>query len=242
MLFLKKINLEFPTSIDIGEQLYEIDVVFSKKKNSSVSVKRNCLSFRLSSYLSNRNALSHFDELLGKITKKIEKSPTKIEMKTSFKTFFENGQFIFNGEVYRFEKVISRGVKLNGNVFYVNVSLSADVVEKYVVKLLIHKYFLIMETHMQNLNSQTYDFNVKSFSLKCLNSKWGHCSHDDKIMLNLRLFNADIDILNYVIFHELCHIKYKNHSQKFWNEVAKFCPNYKVLRAKLRKAPPEVFM
>ena len=74
-----------------------------------------------------------------------------------------------------------------------------------------------------------------------MRSKWGHCTHDDSIMLNLKLLNAEIEILNYVIYHELSHIKHKNHSSNFWAEVEKFCPNYKLLRKKLKNNPPGLF-
>lgn len=241
MMFLKKSELEFPSSILVGEQEFEIKVIFSKKKNSSVSVKENILSFRLSSYLSNKKALSHFDDLLNKIKFRIEKSPERFDTKIPFKVFFEKGSFIFSNENYFFEMTSKRGVKLIDNVFFVNLGMDLDLVEKNVIKLLIKKFTPILDTHIRNLNSQTYGFNLNTFSLKCLNSKWGHCSHDNNILINLRLLNSDIDILNYVIYHELCHIRHKNHSSLFWNEVSKFCPNYRELRKKLKDSPPEVF-
>jgi len=84
-------------------------------------------------------------------------------------------------------------------------------------------------------------FKIKGFELKNLNSKWGHCTFDNKIMLNLKLLNAPKEVLDYVIYHELSHIKHKNHSRNFWNEVSIFCKNHKVLRKVLKDESPKIF-
>lgn len=44
-----------------------------------------------------------------------------------------------------------------------------------------------------------------------------------------------LDVIIYVIIHELAHIKHKNHSKDFWNEVEKYCINYKSLNQKLKE-------
>ena len=46
--------------------------------------------------------------------------------------------------------------------------------------------------------------------------------------------NYDYDVIDYVIIHELCHTRVKNHSGAFWLEVEKYCPNYRELRKKLK--------
>ena len=54
------------------------------------------------------------------------------------------------------------------------------------------------------------------------------------ITFNKVLFHYDRDIIDYVVVHELAHIKYFDHSKSFWNFVGQFCPNYKELRKKLK--------
>ena len=60
-------------------------------------------------------------------------------------------------------------------------------------------------------------------------------------MFNLKLLNANLEVLNYVIYHEISHIIHKNHSINFWDEVSKFCPNHKILRKELKTNPPGVY-
>ncbi len=68
-------------------------------------------------------------------------------------------------------------------------------------------------------------FNVVKIS--SANGRWGSCSTERNINLNWKLALAPVEILDYVIVHELAHIKEMNHSPKFWKIVEKYLPNYK---------------
>ena len=47
--------------------------------------------------------------------------------------------------------------------------------------------------------------------------------------------NNSKDLIDYIIVHELCHSKFMNHKPQFWKEVEKYCPNYKILRQKIKE-------
>ncbi len=64
--------------------------------------------------------------------------------------------------------------------------------------------------------------------------RWGSCSVDDVIRLSWRLIMAPLPILDYVIVHELSHVKNKNHGPQFWAQVASVMPDYKNRRKHLR--------
>ena len=83
--------------------------------------------------------------------------------------------------------------------------------------------------------SKKYDFKYNKLTLRNQKTRFGSCSCQNNINLNINLMLYDIDIIDYVIIHELVHTKIKNHSRKFWTEVNKFCPNYKELRKKLKQ-------
>ena len=56
---------------------------------------------------------------------------------------------------------------------------------------------------------------------------WGSCNHKNGLNFNILLMKFPIEVMEYVIVHELAHIKHKNHSKDFWNLVAVYCSNYK---------------
>lgn len=66
-------------------------------------------------------------------------------------------------------------------------------------------------------------------------TRWGSCSSKGTISLAWRLILAPPEIIEYVIIHELVHLKVPNHSSKFWDAVQAYLPDYKTRRAWLRK-------
>jgi predicted metal-dependent hydrolase len=66
--------------------------------------------------------------------------------------------------------------------------------------------------------------------------RWGSCNSKKEIRLSWRLMKAAPAVIDYVICHELAHLRHMNHSAAFWKEVERMCPDYRVLRAELDKA------
>jgi len=63
-------------------------------------------------------------------------------------------------------------------------------------------------------------------SVRNQRSRWGSCSQRGMISLNWRLIQAPAFVRDYIILHELAHRRHLNHSDKFWQEVARLCPDY----------------
>ena len=83
---------------------------------------------------------------------------------------------------------------------------------------------------------------VKFTSLTLSNaaSRWGSCNSKKEIRLNWRLLQAPPHIINYVVCHELAHIKEMNHSAKFWATVASIFPDYKAAEKELKALSPQL--
>lgn len=72
------------------------------------------------------------------------------------------------------------------------------------------------------------------FSLSSARTRWGSCNARGEIRLNWRLIQAPLHQIEYVVVHELAHLRELNHSPRFWSVVAEHFPNYKTVRAELK--------
>jgi len=80
---------------------------------------------------------------------------------------------------------------------------------------------------VQYYNAKYFQEEIVAVRLKNNQSNWGSCSSKRNINLSSRLLFAPTDVLDYVIIHELAHLKEMNHSPAFWNIVQRVMPNYK---------------
>jgi predicted metal-dependent hydrolase len=64
---------------------------------------------------------------------------------------------------------------------------------------------------------------------------WGSCSSKDNINYNWRAVMAPLDILDYIVVHELCHLKHRNHSKEYWSLVESVLPDYERRKAWLKE-------
>lgn len=86
-----------------------------------------------------------------------------------------------------------------------------------------------------------YDFEYKSSSIKSLTGRWGSCDSTRHIALSLFLVQLPIELIDYVIIHELAHTRCMNHSAAFWQQVARHCPDYKDLRRQMKGLQPRLY-
>ncbi len=70
--------------------------------------------------------------------------------------------------------------------------------------------------------AKKYGFEYNKVSIRNNSSRWGSCSYDDNINLNLQLMRLPSHLIDYVILHELCHTIEKNHSSDFWSLLDRY--------------------
>jgi predicted metal-dependent hydrolase len=85
------------------------------------------------------------------------------------------------------------------------------------------------------LFSKEMGLEYKGFGIRGQKTRWGSCSRKRILSFNWKLMKAPETIIDYVVIHELAHIKEMNHSSKFWDVVSEYYPRYKQSRLWLRK-------
>ncbi len=84
--------------------------------------------------------------------------------------------------------------------------------------------------------NQIYNFKFNKIAIKNQKTRWGSCSRKGNLNFNFKIVHLTERVLDYLIVHELCHLKEFNHSNNFWMLVGREIPNYKVLRQQLRQS------
>ena len=167
----------------------------------------------------------------------------RIEKKYPPKKFRSGESFLFQGKKIKLKyKKVFLKQKLPG----INENLSVFNVEN---NYLIYYWRNLEDLNSDNLKIKLTDFyettgkKILSESIHTFSSRmqlvpksirissqrtlWGSCSSEGNISLNWRLVAASREVLNYVVIHELAHLKHLSHSSDFWSLVSRFCPNYK---------------
>jgi predicted metal-dependent hydrolase len=172
---------------------------------------RHCYLRVLKEDLIQIRANKYFDiydahELLNRKKDWIEKSIKQLEKKR-----INDDEFLYLGQV---EKLVDYKIK--------------DIDKFYKKEIEKHIYPLI-EKHSKNMN-------LFPTSIRFRKNKrtWGSCNYKNGLNFNYLLMKYPIHIMEYIVIHELAHIKHKNHSKKFWDLVEKYCPNYKFIEKEFK--------
>ncbi|MBQ6510901.1 M48 family metallopeptidase [Candidatus Saccharibacteria bacterium] len=88
--------------------------------------------------------------------------------------------------------------------------------------------------------AKLYGYNFDKCRLTHANTRWGSCSSNRTISLNIGLMQVPERLRDYVIIHELAHLNHMDHSKEFWEEVASHDPRYKEHRKRLKMFSPGV--
>jgi predicted metal-dependent hydrolase len=80
--------------------------------------------------------------------------------------------------------------------------------------------------HKVDEYSKKLGVKVKKIIIKNLKNRWGSMTKEGSINLNVNLLKGPQDVLDYIILHELCHLKIKEHSHHYWGRIYKYMPDY----------------
>lgn len=109
-------------------------------------------------------------------------------------------------------------------------NINDKVDEQKEVEKLIQKFYIeLAKKEIKEISEKIskivciYPNNIRVRKLKC---SWGNCSSNKNITINYKVVMYSRKAIEYVILHEFCHLKYMNHSKKFWNMVSLYMNDY----------------
>jgi predicted metal-dependent hydrolase len=170
------------------------------------------------------------------IHKAIQKNKeTLIENKA--KEYTTGDHFYYLGESYPlevfFEPLENAGVVFWDNRFFLNAQENKDLRKHYFVLWYKKKAWKYIRERV-DFFSLMFKLQPGSLRITSAESRWGSCSEDNNLAFSFRLMMAKPEVIDYVVVHELMHIKEKSHSAKFWQLVESAMPQYKLHRRWLK--------
>lgn len=97
-----------------------------------------------------------------------------------------------------------------------------------------HQQALLLARDKVQEWNQRYGFTYNRVNIKNQKTRWGSCSKKGNLNFNYKIAHLPNHLADYLVVHELCHLKEFNHSKNFWQLVVKTMPDYKPLRLQLR--------
>lgn len=163
-----------------------------------------------------------------------------IEKTNSFniKRKYENGEkFLYFGSEYslKIKHSNSDNVYLDNNIMIVEVKNNSKAVH---IRNILNNWY-IAESKKYLIKTTNYyevliGVSVNKLIFGKYKSKWGSCNSKKTISYDWRIIMAPLEVIHYLIIHELCHIKHLNHSNDFWKTVEKYMANYKLQKKWLK--------
>lgn len=156
----------------------------------------------------------------------IEKTFEKIKVhKPNKKEYREGESFLYLGKKYKL--VFHQSI----NIVAKDEKLLFPKALQFRIKKELENWYLknakeIISKRVE-LKAREMRASYKSIMFSDTISKWGTCTHDNRLQFNWRLVMVPLMVLDYVVIHELSHTTEKNHGRDFWNKVSVYTPAYK---------------
>ena len=204
----------------------------SRRKTVSLTVKPDCTVVVSAPLKMN---IKQIDEFVSKNSIWIEKQRMRLSEIESYKQSFVidyGTKVYFFGEKLPIIAENIRKAKLTETHILMPQDLNSEQIKQKLIALYKETAREYISTRLPYYSSLT-GITASKITISSAKTNWGSCTAD-RLHFSWHLIMAEKEVIDYVIIHELTHIKHHNHSDAFWYEVSRFCPEWKTLRSKLK--------
>lgn len=204
----------------------DIELIRSKRKTISIHIERDgSVSARIPEEISEEEILKVLKSKEYQIHKNLalwsQLNQTKVERD------YVNGQsFLYLGRNYRLHFVEENLGPLLFKKGYFHLSLSdKNLAREMFIDFYKEKLNEKLKPILKRYKGQL-GVNPKEIKVMELQNRWASCTSSGNVNFHWKCAMAPIDVLNYIVVHELTHLIHPNHTNAFWNELDKVMPNY----------------
>lgn len=214
-----------------------MEIVITRKKIKNIIFKISKEGNLLISAPKNISQ-EYINELILRKKGWIEKKIEIVVANSKHKKIYADGEkFIFLGKIYILKITISENeqCKIEGENFIVKVQENSFERKKNIIFQWLKYNFCNLMIELTEEIGEIVGYKPNNIKFRVMTTRWGSCNAVKRsITYNMLLFEKPLDVIRYVILHELAHIPYPHHKKDFWDFVEIYMPNWKELRKKLK--------
>jgi len=233
-------------SIKACGRTIDYEIIYSKKRKKAAIIvcSDTKVEFRAPQGLRPETIKEMVHTKAGWICKKLELFEAN-QRPDQKKQYVEGEIYLYLGREYSLKIIALDSIKRPIASFKdseltvaVPAEVSEDLIPFLVKNAVLNFYIKRTEEKIESIlrgYSKKLEIAPPAFKVKYQKRRWGSCSTGNVLRINFQLIMAPPEQFEYVIVHELCHVKEKNHSARFWKLVGELMPGYEVHRKGLKK-------
>jgi predicted metal-dependent hydrolase len=217
---------------------FTYNIVYSRRKSVAIVVNRDKSVTVRAPYFTSEKKIKKL--ITGKaewIEKHIANQSARI-LTSPDEGYRDGTRLLYKGKSY----ILSIVPSANNHVQILSdkIEVSSKSVSEEKVKLQLERWYKkeateFFSARIEELMARhsSLGFKPAALSVRAMKSRWGSCGRSGRITLNVELIKLEPKYTDYVILHELCHLKEMNHGKGFYELLGRVCPNYRSLRKEL---------
>lgn len=208
-------------------------LIRSHRKTLALQVKEAELIVRAPMRMAEKDIQGFINSKSAWIKAKINEQKQKLAEKTTLQC---GSQLLFLGQSYQIKQIDGPPA-----LYFDQQQLTIASHKPAQIKRLIEQWLRAeAETHILErcqhwASTMQFSGLIKDIRFRKTRSKWGHCTIDGRLQFNWLLIMAPTAVIDYVVVHELCHLRHMNHSKDFWQLVEQFCPTFQLQKQWLKQ-------
>lgn len=212
-----------------------LHIYIEPRRNVRISISKGYANLRLPLYLSSRQQTEYLQWAKDWIIKKYEKQPSLAEPNN--KVYQDGDELMLMEQPFLLKIGTHQNPSIKGNykenIFNIHVPQAWPAADQQLgISMMLRKMIAKrmrsdMIDRVIQLNRLHFQKDISTLRLKYNTSNWGSCSRNKNLNFSTRLLLAPLEVIDYVIIHELAHLIEMNHSSKFWDIVERADPGYR---------------
>lgn len=221
--------------LNYNDKIINVKIVKSNIKNVYIQIKENKVIVKAPNKLSEKKIMEIVNKKKDWIYKKIN-NLNKEELKEGSIIYVIGKPYVL---IICFENNTEAKIQISEGNMQVILPKSMENKDntEIINELISNLYKKIAEKEVSMamaLVTRVVGIKPNKYRIKKLKTAWGTCTSNKNITINSELMKYDREVIQYVVLHEICHLRYMNHSADFWNMVEKYMSNYKEIRRRLK--------